>query len=259
MAVQSETLWQCQGCAMHDYHEVCRTRFGHCIINKYDQVVSRSLKQDGVWCPHEIELLRQLIPARGTVVEAGANFGSHTLAFANFVGPEGRVYAFEPQRIVYQALCGTVALNSLGNVMAFNAAAGEAAGWIEVPQPDYAAADNFGALSLQKPHSSSTTASERVPIITIDQLALPACHVIKADVEGMEAAVVRGAVATIARHRPFFYLENHDDSLRPPLIALCRSLGYELYWHGTQFDPNMLCIPAERGMQVQGLERVASA
>lgn len=239
---------------MSDYHEMCQTRFGQCIINRHDQIVSRSLKQSGVWCPHEIELLRQLIPAQGVVVETGANYGSHTLAFATFVGPEGWVYAFEPQRIVYQALCGTVALNSLRNVVAFNAAAGEAAGWIEVPQPDYAAADNFGALSMQKPRGSRT--SERVPVIAIDQLALSACHLIKADVEGMEAAVVRGAAATIARHRPVFYLENHDDERRASLIALCRSHGYDLYWHGTQFDPNMLCIPAERGMQVHGLNRV---
>lgn len=241
---------------MRDYHEVCQTRFGRCIVNRHDEVVSRSLKQGGVWCPHELDLLKQLIPAQGTVVEAGANYGSHTLAFATFVGPEGRVYAFEPQRIVYQALCGTVALNSLGNVITFNAAAGEAAGWIEVPQPDYATADNFGALSLQKPRGQPTIGTEHVPVIPIDQLALPACHVIKADVEGMEAVVVRGAVATIARHRPFLYLENHDDERRAPLIALCRSLGYDLYWHGTQFDPNMLCVPAERGMQVQGLSRV---
>lgn len=242
---------------MSGYHEICHTPYGVCIINKYDQYVSRSLRETGGWCVHELELLRQLIPQRGVVVEAGANYGAHTLAFADYVGPEGRVYAFEPQRIVYQALCGSAALNSLGNILAINAATGDTAGWIDVPQPNYGAQSNFGGVSLAKQTSDAAKKTERVALVTIDQLDLPSCSLIKADVEGMEAAVVRGGLATIKRFRPALYLENHDDERRQPLISLCRGLGYDLYWHGSELDPNMLCLPSERGITVGGLTPVS--
>jgi FkbM family methyltransferase len=238
---------------MNSYHEVCRTRHGVCIVNVNDQYVSRGLREGGAWCPHELDLLQRLIPAAGTVVEAGANYGAHTIAFARFVGEKGRVYAFEPQRIVFQALCGSVALNCLSNVVAYNAAVGDSAGSIEVPCLDYTQPENFGAVALEEMETIKANRHERVPVMTIDHLELPQCHLIKADVEGMESAVVRGARATITRYRPFLYLENHDDERRQPLIDLCHSMRYSMYWHGTQYDPNMLCIPAERGIKVEGL------
>jgi len=240
---------------MNDFHEVCQTKHGLCIINKHDEFVSSSLKRFGAWCQHELDLLQQLIPSGGSVVEAGANYGAHTIAFARWVGENGRVYAFEPQRIVFQALCGSAALNSIGNLIAYNAAVGEIPGWIDVPQPNYASVGNFGAVTLNPSLPMTPEHVERVPVMTIDQLNLSRCDLIKADVEGMEAAVVNGGMETIKRLRPRLYLENHDDDRRNTLVQLCKSLGYVTYWHGTSNDPNMLCLPVEQRISVQGLAR----
>jgi FkbM family methyltransferase len=48
-----------------------------------------------------------------TVLEVGANIGVFTVPLARFVHPGGRVIAFEPQRIMYQMLCGNLALNAV--------------------------------------------------------------------------------------------------------------------------------------------------
>ncbi|TFG83046.1 MAG: FkbM family methyltransferase, partial [Chromatiales bacterium] len=54
--------------------------------------------------------------------DIGANIGTHTLALARLVGQQGLVFAFEPQRIVFQTLCANMALNSLDNVHCINSA-----------------------------------------------------------------------------------------------------------------------------------------
>jgi hypothetical protein len=48
---------------------------------------------------------------------------------------------------------------------------------------------------------------KQVRVATIDGLALSAYHLLKADVEGMEADVIRGATETIKAHCPALYVE----------------------------------------------------
>jgi len=238
------------------YHRVCSTAYGPCIVNINDKYVCKALIAAGAWCPHELALLQQLVPVDGVIIEAGANYGAHTLAFARFVGNTGRVYAFEPQRIVFQALCGSVALNGLSNVIVRNSAVGGEAGAIDVPVLDYTAIENFGGVSLTLSGHEGRSRFEQVPVETIDGLSLSACNLIKADVEGMELDVIKGGLATIRRCRPILYLENHAGGRHQALIELCRSLDYDLYLHGIPTDPNMLGLPRERAITVKGLNAV---
>ncbi|MEB3276086.1 MAG: protein arginine N-methyltransferase [Cyanobacteriota bacterium] len=243
------------------FNTICRGKYGLIIANRFDRYIGRSLIQSGTWCEHEIELLRQLLQEGDVVVEAGANYGAHTLALARIVGPGGQVHAFEPQRPVYQALTGSIALNSLTNVHTYNQALGSSSGLIQVPRLCFETEDNFGGLRLvtnpeEPSQPNGPSGHELVGLICIDSLGLQACHLIKADVEGMELDVLQGAEHTIERHRPLLYLENHNDEHRAPLIQHCQQLHYQLYWHGTTADPNMLCIPEERGMELSDLQPV---
>jgi hypothetical protein len=70
-----------------------------------------------------------------------------------------------------------------------------------------------------------------VEIITIDNLLLPACHMIKIDVEGMEKPVLDGARQTIARFRPLLYVEDDRPNKHAELIATLFDLEYRLWWH----------------------------
>ena len=62
------------------------------------------------------------------IIDIGANNGHFTVEFAQYVGDNGKVHSFEPQRIIFQQLCGNVFLNGLDNVYTYNVALGDKVG-----------------------------------------------------------------------------------------------------------------------------------
>ena len=236
-----------------------------------DTHIGRSLDLYGELSEAEIELFRQYLRPGMVVVDVGANIGTHTVCFAQSVGPSGRVLAFEPQGVLHQVLCGNAALNNCGNVTAEHKALGAHAGTVVVPWLDYAREGNFGALEL-----GAWTQGETVPLATLDSYALPACHLIKIDVEGMERDVLEGARTTISRHQPLLYVENNKPERSKALIEWLLTNHYRPYWHlpplfnpknhfgetnnvfGITISANMLCVPKSKPSRVEGLREITS-
>jgi hypothetical protein len=105
---------------------------------------------------------------------------------------------------------------------------------VSVPTLNYAGAGNFGGVSLE-----GQTHGENVPLLTVDQLGLTACHLIKIDVEGMESDVLAGTEQTMRQHRPIVYVENDREAKSAALIEQLFALDYRLYWHlPPLFNPN---------------------
>jgi FkbM family methyltransferase len=246
-----------------------RCRHGYVLYNRNDRYIGRSLEAYGEYSEAEIDLLCQVLNAGDTVVEVGANIGAHTLPLAQHVGPSGVVYAFEPQRILFQTLCANMALNGVTNAHCHQVAVGQAAGHIVVPWLDYGVENNFGGLGL-----GGYRDGERVAQVTLDQLGLARCRLLKIDVEGMEQQVLEGAAGTVARCRPFLYVENDRQEKSASLIAWLLNAAYRLYWHlprlfnpgnyfsnpenlfGNIVSVNMLCVPEETGLLIDGLRPI---
>lgn len=242
------------------FNETLQSRFGPMLLNSNDLYVSAGIRETGAWSPEETDLLGQLIEPGQTVLDVGANMGSHTLAFCNFVGPTGRVHAFEPQRIMFQAMVATVAMNSWTNTHCHQKLVGAERGSLRLPGVSYETPSNFGMMTLAPDRERARTLTyledddgEEVEMITLDSLDLPACHLIKIDVEGMEIDVLRGAVQTITAHRPLIYMECQNDERGRAALTLLKSLDYDTWWHGDHGSPNVLGAPVERRLSVMGL------
>ena len=251
------------------FNQAKRCRYGTVLYNVNDAYVGRSLALYGEFSEGEVEVFRQILAPGCVALDVGANIGAHTLFFAQAVGPEGAVLAFEPQRIVFQTLCANMALNSVTNTRCIQAAVGEAPGRLLAPPMDYGRANNFGGIAL-----GGFEAGEEVDVLRLDDFDLPHCRLIKVDVEGMELSVLKGAAGLIAQHRPLLYVENDKPEKSDALIRHIAALGYDQYWHNpTLFNPenhdgnpdnvfprvvsrNMLCIPQELGQQLTGFPRV---
>jgi FkbM family methyltransferase len=237
------------------------TRHGTMLAFPNDRFLTPCLEVYGEYSPAETRVLEQIAKPGMTVVEVGSNIGAHTLPLARACRP-GLLYAFEPQRRVFQVLCANLALNDIDNVVALQQACGAEAGEVAVPPLDYAARENFGAISMLP----AEAAGEHVPLVRLDDLNLQTCGLIKIDAEGFELDVLAGAAATIARTRPVLYVENDRPHYQRTLVQMIAMLGYRLHWHTPRMvtsgnfkgetrqvfnadykSLNMLCLPRESG------------
>lgn len=232
-------------------------RHGTITYLRTDSFIGKSLELYGEWAEGEIILFNRLLHKGDVIIDAGANIGTHTLALAKLVGKSGVIHSFEPQQEIYEILLDNINANNLKNVQAYWAAIGSSSGKCRLPKIDYSQVNNFGLVSIVG------EGDPEVPLVTIDSLELPKLNLIKIDVEGAEADVIRGSVSTLRRLRPILYVENNNRQKRKALVELIRSMKYRLWWHlsayynesnfaGNRhnewpwgFDPYVVCLPEE--------------
>lgn len=256
------------------YNRLVKSKYGYMLYNKNDIYVGRSFEHYGEFSEYECDLFRQFLAPQDRVVDVGANIGAHTLMYARQVGATGRVYAFEPQRVVFQTLCANMALNSIGNTECFQMAVSNEPGSINIPDFRYDIEGNFGGVELEK----FSQAGIKTPVVTLDDfLDVPKLKFIKIDVEGMETGVIRGAKQTIEKHTPLLYVENDRTQHSKELIEEIASLDYRMFWHlpplfkpdnfaknpknifGKIVSVNMICFHKKMGLNLKGFTEVTDS
>jgi FkbM family methyltransferase len=217
------------------FNQLVKGRDGYYLYNINDIYIGQAIERYGEYGGLEAQFLEQLCAVGDVIIEVGANMGAHTVTLAKRVGPTGAVIAFEPQRIVFQNLCANIALNSLSNVECHCAAVAATRSSLLVPELDFRQRNNFGGISLV-----NAPQGRRVLTVPLDEfVGLPRLKLIKIDVEGMEADVIKGAKQLIAKFKPLLYVENDRVDQSENLMRLIDSLGYSMYWHTPPlFNPN---------------------
>jgi FkbM family methyltransferase len=148
----------------------------------------------------EMCALRDLLVEPGDVVlECGSHHGYTTLLLSYWVGEEGKVYAFEPSKQSFDILRRNIEINRRTNIIARHAAVGETNGTIHVSDSSCA-------------HVMGGSYGYAVEVIALDELASVGPDVIKIDVEGFEAAVLKGC-PELLKSRPKLFIEVHTDLL----------------------------------------------
>ena len=199
------------------------------------------------------------LPDNAVIVDGGANIGFFSVPVAHKTQGRGtRIISFEPQRQLFQALGGSLALNGYRHVYLHNCGLGWEPGQAQLPQVDYSKVQDFGTISL----SNDTTVNEDgwmadqvVDITSIDAMALPRLDFFKLDVEGYEVSALTGALATIKQHRPWIWVEYFITGVDPIKQVLADLPDYSFYIVDYQ---NMLVAPKERlaGITIAGLQEV---
>lgn len=163
----------------------------------------------GRYEPALLASLLDLVRQGWHVLDVGANIGFYTVPLGRRLRElGGRLYAFEPVAANAERLRENVSLNGLeGTVRVLRLALGERTGTVELRLEDGAATGNAVAF----PPGESGRPDDIAPLDTLDAVAeregIPACHLLKLDVEGHELAVLRGGRGLLAEHRPLVLAE----------------------------------------------------
>ena len=164
--------------------------------------------------------LERFIRPGMTVYDIGAQAGFYTLFFSRLAGDRGKVFAFEPCAYEARFLIDHVRLNHLDNVRVVQAAVCETRELLPMSSDrgtcENRLVDNPGATLM-------------VPTLSLDSSGLPVPDLIKMDVEGAEAAVLRGAQRTLLEARPVLFVALHGDEQRKACAIILRDAGYSIH------------------------------
>ncbi|OQW61132.1 MAG: hypothetical protein A4S17_01890 [Proteobacteria bacterium HN_bin10] len=140
-----------------------------------------------------------LVRPGSVIVDVGANFGLYALSAAAYARPFGRVFAFEPAPDAFAALDQNIIANGLAEtIAAARTAVADASGKAEL---------NIGRdVSMSSLHRTQRLAASEavaVDVVSLDEALgdVRSIDLLKIDVEGGEAAVLRGARALLTRSR----------------------------------------------------------
>lgn len=174
---------------------------------------------EGRYDPPSVRAMAEAAGPGKVVFDVGAHVGYMTAVASLAVGPEGEVCAFEPLPLNLRYLRRHVALNELGNVRIVAAAGGDRTGTSGF---DEGTGTGTGHLAED--------GSLEVRTVVLDELVrsgeIPPPDVMKVDVEGAEARVLRGAMDILSTDRPTLLLSTHGPEAWGKSVKLLEEAGY---------------------------------
>lgn len=163
---------------------------------------------------HEIKNFKKVINPGMTVLDIGANSGTFTHFVSEMVGPNGKVYAFEPEPANFNALDTLVKSKNLQNVKTYNVALSSNEGTHTLFVDKFSA----GSHSFAKDNLiSSAKGGIEVKTTTLDSILSTngRVDVIKIDVQGAEGMVFEGGKKLLQQEGPIsIFLEFWPEGMK---------------------------------------------
>ncbi|MBA3721546.1 MAG: FkbM family methyltransferase [Parachlamydiaceae bacterium] len=178
---------------------------GSFYIDRQSDIIKDVLRKGQEWEPNTKQIIEYSAVPNSIAVDIGAHIGTHSLTMSKCVGPEGKVFSFEPQRKIFREFVMNMKLNKIKNVTAIRCALGALPGTIEM---EATVVGNEGGTGIG-------TGGDKAPMFTLDQFNLDNVSFIKIDVENTEEHVLTGAMGTIMRNRPIILLEILGNNNQP--------------------------------------------
>lgn len=172
----------------------------------------------------EVLGLGEVVGPGDVVFDIGAEYGLYTYALARLVGRDGAVHSVEPLPGPSRFLSAGLSACGCRNVRSYRVAFGERSGDGVLSLPSRRGLPVHGRALLTTgatgagPNAEFRSAKD-VPteVLTLDEFCsrehVERVDFVKADVEGAEAALLRGAESTLDTHRPALLLEIEERHL----------------------------------------------
>jgi FkbM family methyltransferase len=179
----------------------------------------------GVSEPEVLDWFRDNVGPGETWLDVGAHHGYTALALCQRTGATGRVFAFEPVTSTAGDLARTRDANDLRHLVVVPLALGD--------EPLLTRVDGVPVFRGMAQMTRDAGIGVQVYSIALDRLwpqirgAEDRIHGVKIDVQGREAAVIRGMAETLRRQRPRLVVEYHAYGSLEELQAALDAAGYQ--------------------------------
>jgi FkbM family methyltransferase len=175
----------------------------------------------GLFEANLIDWSKQFCHSNKNIIDIGSHTGTYAISLANHAK---HVYAFEPQKMTYYALCGSVALSNLQNVTCYNYGLGSQE---QKGEKILNIVSNDGGGSSLQINNQKVLKEEKINIDILDNFNLEDIDFIKIDVEGNEYDVIKGGIETIKKSNyPKILFESNAKN--EELNNLLQDLGYTI-------------------------------
>ncbi len=198
--------------------------FGNFLVISND-IIGDCIIRNGFWENHLYYFYSKFIEPTDIILDAGANIGFHTVQFAKL----GKyVYAYEPQKIIFNILSSNILLNGLSEkVEQYRLGLSDVNDYLYLEKlesfREKNGQDNYGGIGITQEFNKQ---SEKIEVAKFDK----AVDVIKMDIQGHEIHAIIGMESIISENEPWFMLENYIDQEKDQeVLKLLKSKGYTGY------------------------------
>ena len=204
-----------------------RTRYGSEFALNPTAYIDGIVIEDGFYESEVLEALRAALSPAAVLWDIGANFGLHAITAA-CLAPEATVVAFEPNPAEHARLLLHRAWNA-PRLITCALALSDRTGVLPLHLGD---SGNSGMTTLEPWSEARYTGVVNVAVLTGDELvargSLPAPTLIKLDVEGHEAAVLRGLATVLARPSCTLVVFEDHPTAESEAKRLLRAAGFAI-------------------------------
>lgn len=185
------------------------------------------IREQGDWFEDEIKFLRRILQQGEKIIDIGANYGTYTLMMAKAVGPEGKIWAFEPASSTAECLRASIQQNTLANVVVEQSALSSKPGSARLSLNA-----NSELNSIVKGNGPAN--SEEVPVVTLDERMVKyswrGISFIKIDAEGEEENIIAGGKKFFDAESPLIEFEYKAGmEVNEGLVEAFGKMGFQSY------------------------------
>ncbi|HWB01072.1 MAG TPA: FkbM family methyltransferase [Pirellulales bacterium] len=167
--------------------------------------------------PNTFAFLRRYCAPGSVAMDIGAHLGLFTVVMSRLVGPQGRVFTFEPTPLSRRVLSDVVHLNACDqNVNVRGEAVADRTGEATFYDTGNIASNANSLVCTQRTQGNITIATISLDDLVASERATIGSRAItclKVDVEGAELNLLAGAQQTVRNDRPAIALSVHPESI----------------------------------------------
>jgi len=226
------------------------TKYGKISLYSNDIYISRPFENGDYWDENTLLKLKNFIDPNKNILEIGAHCGTSTIVYASFLNENQKIYAYEPQKELYNLLVQNIKQNNLENkIIPFNKAVFCFSGYGNMNSIDL----DGGGGNIQKRYNEEGNLpcnfggacigknGENIEFTTIDEeIILDNIGYIHMDTQGSENFIFSKAINTISKFKPVIYYENNQENYIYLYNTVCNT--YPEYYEESIFNIRTFCL-----------------